>query len=416
MRCAPLRWAGASTGCAWNMRRSRSTSAPLSRSWRGLHGSSPRSSSGVAKGGWRVPELSVVVPAFRERANIPALLQALEQALAGLDWETIVVVDDAFDGSEDLVREHAQRDPRVRCIQRIGRRGLASACIEGMLASSAPYLAVIDADLQHDETLVPQLLAKARQEDADVAVASRYMAGGSTGELAPERVRLSRLASALSARLGEGLTDPMSGFFVVRRAFLDRVVRKLYGRGFKILLDLIAAARGELRVVELPYRMRSRASGESKLSARVVAEFFMLLLYHLTGRLLPARFFLFAAVGVSGLGVHLCVLWPVFALSQNFLLSQGIATWAAMTSNFFLNNVFTYGDQRLRGRAMWRGLLSFYAACGIGALINLAIAEWLFLKSLPYWIAGLGGAAIAALWNFFTTASFTWGGSSAARR
>src|SRR5207244_714980 len=89
---------------------------------------------------------------------------------------------------------------------------------------------------------------------------------------------------------------------------------------------------------------------------------------------------------------------------------QAVATLAAMTSNFFLNNVFTYGDQRLRGRAMWRGLLSFYAACGIGALINLAIAEWLFLKSLPYWVAGLGGASIAALWNFFTTASFTWGG------
>ena len=363
-----------------------------------------------------MPELSVVVPAFRERANIPALLQALEQALAGLDWETIVVVDDAFDGSEDLLRERAQRDPRVRCIQRIGRRGLASACIEGMLASSAPYLAVIDADLQHDETLVPQLLAKARQEDADVAVASRYLAGGSTGELAPERVRLSRLASALSARLGEGLTDPMSGFFVVRRTFLDRVVRNLYGRGFKILLDLIAAARGKIRIVELPYRMRSRAYGESKLGARVVAEFFMLLLYHFMGRLLPARFFLFAAVGVTGVGVHLCVLWPLFALSGNFLLSQAVATLAAMTSNFFFNNVFTYGDQRLRGRAMWRGLLSFYAACGIGALINLAIAEWLFLKSLPYWVAGLGGASIAALWNFFTTASFTWGGSSAARR
>ena len=363
-----------------------------------------------------MPELSVVVPAFRERDNIPALLLALDQALAGLDWETIIVVDDAYDGSELLVRERAQQDRRVRCVHRIGRRGLASACIEGMLASSAPYVVVIDADLQHDETLVPQLLAAARQAQADIAVASRYIPGGSTGGLAPARVRLSRLASALSKTLCKDLTDPMSGFFVVRRTFLDRVVRKLYGRGFKILLDLIAAARGELRVVELPYRMRSRASGESKLSARVVAEFFMLLLYHLTGRLLPARFFLFAAVGVTGVGVHLCVLWPIFALSQNFLLSQGIATWAAMTSNFFLNNVFTYGDQRLRGRALWRGLLTFYAACGVGALINLAMAEWLFLKALPYWVAGLAGALVAALWNFFMTASFTWGGSTATKR
>jgi dolichol-phosphate mannosyltransferase len=363
-----------------------------------------------------VPELTVVVPAFGERDNIVPLLGALEQALAGIDWETIIVVDDAFDGSEDLVRGRAQEDRRVRCIHRIGRRGLASACIEGMLASSAPYLAVIDADLQHDETLVPKLLEAAKRDGADVVVASRYMEGGSTGELASERVRLSRLASALSQLLCKDLTDPMSGFFLVRRSFLERVVRRLYGRGFKILLDLVAAARGEVRVAELPYRMRSRQHGESKLGARVIAEFFMLLLYHMTGRLLPARFFLFGAVGVTGVGVHLVVLSAAYRLTGgNFLASQALATWAAMTSNFFLNNVFTYGDQRLRGRRIWRGLLSFYVACGVGAFINLAVAEWLFLQSLAYWAAGLGGALIAALWNFFTTASFTWGGSTPRR-
>src|SRR5690349_11972798 len=124
-----------------------------------------------------MPELSVIVPAFRERENIPALLAALEQALAGLDWETTVVVDDAGDGTEDLVRERAQQDQRVRCVHRIGRRGLASACIEGMLASSAPYLAVMDADLQHDEKLLPKLLEQAKRGEADIVVASRYMQG-----------------------------------------------------------------------------------------------------------------------------------------------------------------------------------------------------------------------------------------------
>jgi dolichol-phosphate mannosyltransferase len=363
-----------------------------------------------------MPELTVVVPAFRERENIPSLLGTLDRALAGLDWETIIVVDDALDGTEDLVRNRAQENRRVRCLHRIGRRGLASACIEGMLASSAPYIAVMDADLQHDETLLPSLLAEAKNETADLVVASRYMEGGSTGDLAAERVRVSRLASAMSRVLCKGLTDPMSGFFVVRRTFLERVVRKLYGRGFKILLDLIAAARGEVRIRELPYRMRSRERGESKLGARVVAEFFMLILYHLFGRLLPARFFLFAAVGVSGIGVQLAVLWLLFTASGHFLFSQAAATWAAMTTNFFLNNAITYGDQRLRGRRIWRGLLTFYAACGIGALINIAIADWLFIKSAPYWVAGLAGAVVAALWNFFTTASFTWGGSTAGTR
>jgi dolichol-phosphate mannosyltransferase len=363
-----------------------------------------------------MPELTIVIPAYRERDNIPSVLRTLDQSLTGLDWETIVVVDDAFDGTEELVRERAQENRRVRCLHRIGRRGLASACIEGMLASSAPYIAVMDADLQHDETLLPSLLAEAKKETADVVVASRYMEGGSTGNLAPDRVRVSRLASAMSRVLCKGLSDPMSGFFVVRRTCLERVVRKLYGRGFKILLDIIAAARGEVRIRELPYRMRGRERGESKLGARVVAEFFMLILYHLFGRLLPARFFLFAAVGATGIGVQLAVLWFLFTASGNFLFSQAVSTWAAMTSNFFLNNAITYGDQRLRGRRVWRGLFTFYAACGIGALINIAIADWLFIKSAPYWAAGLTGAAVSALWNFFTTASFTWGGSTAGKR
>jgi dolichol-phosphate mannosyltransferase len=364
-----------------------------------------------------MPELTVVVPAYRERENIPALLAALERSLEGRDWETIIVVDDALDGTDEVVRERAQHDRRVRCIHRVGRRGLASACVEGMLASSAPYLAVIDADLQHDERLIPQMLDAILQGDADIVVASRYMEGGSTGELAPARVRISRVASVLGQALAGGLSDPMSGFFVVRRAYLEKVVRHLYGRGFKILLDLIAAARGSVRIREIPYRMRSRLHGESKLSARVIAEFFMLILYHLFGRLIPARFFVFSAVGLIGVGVHLAVLWSAFAATgANFFLSQALATWVAMTGNFFLNNVFTYVDQRLRGRRMWRGLLSFYLACGMGAIINLAVADWLYLSSVSYWVAGLAGAVIAALWNFFTTASLTWGEASNLKR
>lgn len=357
-----------------------------------------------------MPELTVVVPAYRERENIPPLLAALERVLLGIDWETIVVIDDGADGSEDYVRQHAQRDRRVRCVQRIGRRGLASACIEGMLASSAPYVAVMDADLQHDEALLPRMLAAMKRGDTDIVVGSRYTAGGGTGELAPARVRISRFATVLSGGLGGGLSDPMSGFFMVKREYLDRVVRRLYGRGFKILLDLLAAAEGHAQVEEIPYRMRSRAHGESKLGVRVVAEFFMLLLYHVLGRILPARFFLFAAVGLSGVGVHLAVLWALFKVSGGgFLASQAIATWVAMTSNFFLNNAITYGDQRLRGARLWRGLATFYLACGVGVLINLAVADWLYLQMTPYWIAGLGGAVVAALWNFMTTAAITWG-------
>ncbi len=364
-----------------------------------------------------MPEISVVVPAYRERENLPVLIAALEEALRGHDWETIIVIDDAGDESEHLVREHAQQDPRVRCMLRIGRRGLASACIEGMLSSSAPYLAVIDADLQHDETSLPDLIAAIKGSDADLVVASRYVAGASTGDLPPHRVLMSRLATGFSRLLGVTLSDPMSGYFVVRRRYLDAVVRKLYGRGFKILLDLISAADGQVRVLEIPYRMRDRVHGESKMSLRVISEFFALVLYRLCGRLFPARFFLFLAVGLSGMAIHLAVLSAMFSVSGgDFLLSQATAIAVAMTSNFFLNNVFTYGDQRLHGARMWRGLLAFYAACGVGALINVSVADWLFLKSVDFRVAGMAGAAVAAIWNFLTTASVTWGDGARKRR
>src|SRR6267143_3454355 len=180
--CGPLRSARDSTACVWSTRRCPSRSALPCPRWRGSRGSPARCCSGGGEEVARMPELSVVVPAFRERDNIPALLRALDQALEGLDWETIIVVDDAFDGSEDLVRERAQQDRRVRCLHRIGRRGLASACIEGMLASSAPFLAVMDADLQHDETLLPQMLAALKSEDLDIVIGSRYAAGGGVGD------------------------------------------------------------------------------------------------------------------------------------------------------------------------------------------------------------------------------------------
>ncbi|MCC6713686.1 MAG: glycosyltransferase family 2 protein [Gammaproteobacteria bacterium] len=357
-----------------------------------------------------MPEISVVVPAYRERENLPVLIAALEEALRGHDWEAIIVIDDAGDESEFLVREHAQQNARVRCMLRIGRRGLASACIEGMLSSSAPYLAVIDADLQHDERSLPDLIAAIKGSDADVAVASRYVTGASTGDLPRHRVFMSRLATGFSRLLGVTLSDPMSGYFVVSRAYLDSVVRRLYGRGFKILLDLISAAGGRVRVVEIPYRMRSRAHGESKMGFRVISEFLALVLYRLCGRLFPARFFLFLAVGLSGMAVHLAVLSVMFSVSAgDFLLSQATAIAVAMTGNFFLNNVFTYGDRRLRGAQMWRGLLAFYAACSLGALINVSVADWLFLRSVDFRIAGVAGAAVAAIWNFLTTASVTWG-------
>ena len=251
------------------------------------------------------PELSVVVPTFNERANVLELLQRLRECLAGHRWEVIFVDDDSPDGTAQFVREIGQRDNRVRCIQRIGRRGLSLACVEGMLASSAPYLAVIDGDLQHDETLLPHMLERLKQDQTDIVIGTRYAPGGELGDWNQSRAAISHFATRLSRLvLRADLSDPMSGFFMLRREAMERCVRKLSGIGFKILVDLFASSSRPLRFAELPYEFRTRKAGESKLDTQAAWDYVMLLLDKLIGHLIPVRFLAFSLVGGTGVLVH----------------------------------------------------------------------------------------------------------------
>ncbi|MEZ6022435.1 MAG: glycosyltransferase family 2 protein [Hyphomonadaceae bacterium] len=357
------------------------------------------------------PELTIVAPTFNERGNVAELIARLDRALAGERWEIVFVDDDSSDGTIDALREIARADARVRAIHRIGRRGLASAVVEGALSSSAPFIAVMDADLQHDEALLPRMLARLRAGEADVAVGSRYVEGGDVGAWSAKRVGMSRLASA-AARLvtPTPLTDPMSGFFMLTRAAFDSVARGLSSQGFKILLDILATARGRLRVVELPYTFRSRAAGESKLDSAVVFDYFALLADKSIGRVVPVRFVLFALVGGVGVIVHMGVLAACLnTFGMSFIAAQAAATVAAMTFNFALNNQLTYRDRRLRGWRLLTGLFSFYLVCSVGAVANVGIANYLFGGlSQAWWVAGLAGVVVGAVWNFAASAVFTW--------
>jgi dolichol-phosphate mannosyltransferase len=357
------------------------------------------------------PELCVVIPTFNEAVNVGPLLDRLRRVLAGIDWEVVVVDDDSPDGTAALVRAMAGRDPRVRCLQRIGRRGLASACVEGMLATAAPYLAVIDADLQHDEVLLPAMLTALKRGGAELAVGSRYLEGEAVPGWDRRRLGLSRLGTDLARRLlGVEISDPMSGFFMLRRQAFERAVHGLSAKGFKILLDILASSPEPLRVVELPYRFRSRRAGESKLDAMAVQDFAFLLLDKTVGRFVPARFVLFALVGTFGVGVHLLALLLLFRLAGlGFAPSQAAATLVAMTSNFALNNELTYRDRRLRGRAWLKGWLAFCLACGVGALANVGVAARLFQGTFPWMVSALGGIAVGVVWNYAVGAFYGWG-------
>lgn len=365
-----------------------------------------------------VPELSIVVPTFDERDNVAELVRRLADALEGCRWEVVFVDDDSPDGTADSVRELAAGDPRVRCVQRIGRRGLSSACVEGILATSAPFVAVIDGDLQHDETILRSMLQHLRSGEVDVAIGSRYVSGGGTGAWSQHRVAWSRLATKLGHLVVPAdLNDPMSGYFMIRRDAFMRCVRSLSMIGFKILLDLFASSERPLRFVEVPYHFRERLHGESKLDTQAAWNYAMLLLDKLVGHVVPVRFLAFALVGGLGVGVHMAALSLVYlATPTSFATAQAIATAVAMAFNFAVNNAVTYRDRRLRGIGWWKGLASFAIACAIGALANVGIAQYLFEQRQAWVLAALAGIAVGAVWNYAVTAIYTWGGATRRRR
>ena len=364
-------------------------------------------------GATRGPELSVVVPTFNERENIALLHRKLGEALRGRSWEVIFVDDDSPDGTSQAAKALAREHGNVRCLKRVGRRGLASACIEGILASAAPYVAVMDADLQHDETVLGGMLDKA-VAGVELVVGSRYVAGGSADDgLSRARLQGSVIATWLSRLVTRAETsDPMSGFFLIERGLFDRLAPRLAPDGFKILLDILVCANSEpspIEIAEVPYQFRARQSGQSKMSAIIALQFVGLWLSKLSGGLLPPSFLLFAMVGSSGVVVHMGVLALAHLWAGvPFLMAQILATLVAMTSNFFFNNVLTFRDKRLRGARIWTGLLSFYIVCSIGALANVSVASVIYQIRPGPIVAGFAGAIMSAVFNYAVTRVFTW--------
>ncbi|WP_158813774.1 glycosyltransferase family 2 protein [Methylocapsa sp. S129] len=359
------------------------------------------------------PILSVIVPTYREAANVPVLFERLKAVLADLAWEMIVVDDDSPDGTADIAFGLAARDPRLRCIRRVKRLGLAGAVIEGILSSSAEFVAVIDGDLQHDEAILPAMAAALTAGAADLAIGVRVDKQAGERGLSPTRQKLSDAGAWFFKRVsGLSVSDPMSGFFMIRRAIVGEIAPRLSSDGFKILADILLCAPPGLRIVETPYVFRKRRAGESKLSPLVAMDFLGLIVHHASAGILPIRFVLFAAVGGLGLVVHLSILKALIAAAAlpSFSADQLVATIAAMTSNFLLNNEVTYREYRYRGWSILSGLLLFALVCSVGVVVNIDIASWLFDFDHIWWVAGFAGALVGVVWNYAVSTSFVWRG------
>ena len=355
------------------------------------------------------PKLSLIVPTYNERANIAPLVDSVRNALADIAWEIVFVDDDSPDGTYDEVNRIAQGEPRVRCLRRVGRRGLSSAVIEGMLVANASVIAVMDADFQHDESKLPEMYSRLISEDADIVIGTRYGEGGSIGEWSKGRSQMSALANRFSRALVDHKTsDPVSGFFMLKRSVLAEALYDLSQQGYKILIDILTSAHRPLKVIEVPYVFRNRREGESKISLIVVAEFGFLLVDKLTRGLIPPRFVLFSMVGSLGLIVHLAVLRIMLGLDTQFVVGQTVATYVAMTSNFLINNEFTYADRRLRGASMAKGLALFIAVCSVGAIANISVAELAMRGTQSWSFSGMAGALMGAVFNFGAASAVVW--------
>ena len=355
-------------------------------------------------------DLAIVLPTFNERKNVGPLVDRLEKALGGIHYEVIFVDDDSPDGTADAVRQVAEQNDNVRVLHRIGRRGLSSACVEGILAASATYVAVMDADLQHDESILPEMLRQIAEEDLDLVVASRNIAGGSMGQFATWRVKLSQLGKRLSLMGTEhSLSDPMSGFFMVRFTAFQRFAHRLSAIGFKILLDIVLSAGPGLRIGEVAYSFRQREHGESKLDVMVGLEYFELLADKHFGNLVNVRFVLFGMVGALSVVVHLLILRALLRVGGlGFATGQAVTTVIVMILNYVLNNSVTYRDRRLRGWKFWGGLLTFCMACALGVVANVALSNEAFHRGVPWVLAAFSGLLLSAIWNYGVTSVTTW--------
>ncbi|ATE64988.1 glycosyltransferase [Rhizorhabdus dicambivorans] len=361
------------------------------------------------KGKLTAPELSIIIPTYNERGNIAALVDAVRKALGAIPWEMIIVDDDSPDQTFNEVARLARDEPRLRCLRRVGRRGLSSAVIEGVMVANGGAIAVMDADFQHDERILGAMYEKLVGNHADIVVATRYAEGGGIGEWDANRARMSDFATRMAGMLvGNQTSDPMSGFFMVRREVFAGVIYDLSQQGYKILLDIISSSHVPLKIEEVPYTFRTRQEGESKISIMVLAQFLFLIIEKLTHGLIPPRFALFSIVGGFGLLVHLTVLNSLKLFHFDFMAAQITAIGVSMVSNFIMNNEFTYRDRRLTGLSFIAGLILFCIVCSFGALANVGVAE-IAIKQVNNWsFAGLAGAIMGAVFNFSAATSLVW--------
>ncbi len=356
-----------------------------------------------------MPKLSIVIPTYNESGNVPVLVSRLHpcsppQVSIGKPSSSTTTRSTALPASFGDRRPRPPRPPHPS--HRPPRPLLGLRRRHALLLR--PFIAVMDADLQHDETVLPAMLNKLENDSSTLSslpVTRPAAAWANSPRARPTQQSRKKLAAVVCHA---NVSDPMSGFFALRASYLLEVVHHLSQSGFKILVDLLASARRPVALGEIPYTFRSRLTGESKLDSSVLVSYLYLLADQLFGRWLPLRFVLFCLVGAGGVLLHLFCLYTGLQLGLHFSAAVIIATVVAMTANYVVNNVFTFVDRKRKGVQWFTGLLLWYAACAIGVFLNLRVADTLYAHNLGWLIPGIAGLTVAAVWNFAVTNVMVW--------
>jgi len=351
-------------------------------------------------------KVSVIVPTYNERENLPELVKRLSKALKGYDYEILVVDDDSPDGTWRLAQKLAEEYP-VRVIRRVKEKGLSSAVIRGFKEASGEVFVVMDADLQHPPEKVPELV-KAIESGADIAIGSRYVKGGEVRNWYWYRKLISKGAIMLG-RVAlpkiRNVKDPVSGFFALRREVLEGV--ELNPVGFKILMEILVKGRYK-KVVEIPFTFGLRKAGESKLGSKTIINYLRHVYRLMKWEGEIDRLIKFSLVGLSGVFVNEGFLWAfVRFLGLDKIVSNIIATELAILNNFLWNDLWTFRD--LREKPLSQRLLSFHMAALTGAIVQWVVYIVLLYLGMHYLLANLVGIVASFVVRFVFNRHITWG-------
>jgi dolichol-phosphate mannosyltransferase len=374
-----------------------------------------------------VPVVSIVTPTYNEAANVPLFVEAIGDVLADTTYEIIVVDDDSPDRTWEVAGKLGQADPRVRVIRRFGESGLSSAVMAGLGSARGQVLVVMDADLQHDEAILPRMVGLLSSDQADVVIGSRATDGGSYGSWGSGRRFVSWVATLIARLLLRvPTTDPMSGYFAMTRATFDELAPSINPQGFKILLEFIGRRRAGLRVTEVGFTFRNRMHGETKMSPSVIRSYLLAVVELRVGRQVKGQFVLYGLVGLSGVAVNLIVFSITDAIGLGAIhLGFGrplrwsllLGIQASILSNFVLNNYFTFWERRFHRQRLLVGMVEFEVISAFGVVVHVSIFQ--FLESTGWGVGLLGGTAarlghdavgflVALVSNYYLNVNYIW--------